>query len=210
MPLTRIYLIRHADVENPRNVLYGHLDGFGLSQKGRLQAEAVGRSLRRAELVRIVHSPLQRAVETATIIAAQLEPRPELVPDPDLREAEFSRHLQGVPYWQIPIRRPRWYIHKFRRGFLSDDEPYSVLGGRVLDLARRMVRDHPGDTTALISHADPLQAAWMLLEGRPQTEREMHRRTMAKAAMLLIDFHDLEAISWKYYGPPAVRTVPVA
>jgi hypothetical protein len=25
---TRLYLIRHADVENPHKLLYGHLDGF--------------------------------------------------------------------------------------------------------------------------------------------------------------------------------------
>ena len=28
MTQTRLYLIRHADVENPQRLLYGHLDGL--------------------------------------------------------------------------------------------------------------------------------------------------------------------------------------
>ena len=61
MALTRVYLIRHADVLNPKRVLYGHLDNFPLSPRGRLQAELLGRRLREAGLARFVHRPLQRA-----------------------------------------------------------------------------------------------------------------------------------------------------
>ena len=39
---TRIHVIRHADVENPHRLLYGHLPGFQLSALGRAQAAAVG------------------------------------------------------------------------------------------------------------------------------------------------------------------------
>src|SRR5256885_1919033 len=120
--MTRIYLIRHADVENPNRVLYGHLPGFPLSARGRDQAAELGRRLRDGGLRRIVHSPLERASETAQIIASQLEGPVELVSEPGLREAEFSRYLQGVPYWQIPLRRPLWFAHKARRGLLPGDE----------------------------------------------------------------------------------------
>lgn len=203
--VTRIRLIRHADVENPDGVLYGHLPGFGLSRRGRAQAKALGESLRDAGLVRIVHSPLQRAVETATIMAAELTPSPELVADPELREAEFSRHLQGVRYWQIPVLRPRWYIHKFRRGFLEGDEPYEDLGGRVLAVARALAVEYPEQAAAVVSHADPLQAAWLLLDRRPHNEREMVRKPVDKAGSLVVDFRGAEPVSWTYVPPPAVN-----
>src|SRR5260370_9140592 len=80
---TRIYLIRHADVENPRRLLYGHLDGFQLTALGRAQAVAVGDSLRTVNLRRIVHSPLARAVETAELINSRLVPPAILEADPD-------------------------------------------------------------------------------------------------------------------------------
>src|SRR2546421_47357 len=104
--MTRVYLIRHADVENPQRVLYGHLPGFPLSARGREQAAALGRRLRDGGIRRIFHSPLERAEETARIAAAQLEGAVELIPEFELRESEFSRYLQGVPFWQIPLRRP--------------------------------------------------------------------------------------------------------
>src|SRR5438128_6024963 len=165
-PHTRIFLIRHAEVENPHRVLYGHLDGFHLSALGRAQAAAVGEELRQAGLTRIVHSPLDRAEETAHIIADKLTPRPVLEADAELREAEFSRYLQGIPFWQIPVRRPLWFVHKAKRGLLPGDEAIDQLGGRILSVMKRMAVEHPGETMAIVSHADPLQAAWILLDGR--------------------------------------------
>src|SRR5437016_8276153 len=202
-PHTRFFLIRHAEVENPHRVLYGHLDGFHLSALGRAQAAAVGAELRDAGLTHIVHSPLERAVETARIIADQLTPRPALEADPELLEAEFSRYLQGIPFWQIPVRRPLWLVHKARRGLLPGDESIEVMGGRVLRLVRSLSREHAGETMALVSHADPLDAAWILLDGRPQNEREMHRKSVGKAGMLQVDMDGETPTAWEYIPPPA-------
>jgi len=94
---TRVFLIRHADVENP---------GFQLSALGRAQALAVGDRLASVGLKRIVHSPLARAHETAELINSRLAAPAILEADPELREAEFSRYLQGLPYWQIPRPPP--------------------------------------------------------------------------------------------------------
>jgi broad specificity phosphatase PhoE len=201
---TRFYLIRHADVENPHAILYGHLDGFPLSALGRAQAVALGDRLRNAGVVRIVHSPLTRAVETAQLIAGELNPKVPLEPDPELREAEFSRYLQGVPYWQVPVRRPLWLVHKVRRGIIPGDESIEAMGGRVLGVVRRLAREHPGETMAVVSHADPLNAAWILLDGRPQNEREMHRSGMHKAGMLQLDVEGETPKAWEYVPPPHV------
>jgi broad specificity phosphatase PhoE len=200
----RIYLIRHADVENPLGLLYGHLDGFPLSALGRAQATAIGERLRSAGITRIVHSPLSRAAETARLIAEQLPAKPIDESDPELREAEFSRYLQGVPYWQIPVRRPLWFVHKVRRGILPGDESIETMGERVLAVVRRLAREHPGETIAVVSHADPLNAAWILLDGRPQNEREMHRSGMHKAGMLQMDVEGETPKTWEYIPPPQV------
>jgi len=202
--LNRIYLIRHAEVENPRHVLYGHLPGFPLSARGRRQAAEVGRRLRQAGIVTIVHSPLERAQETARIINAELAEPARLEVDPKLREAEFSRYLQGVPYWLIPVRRPLWLVHRARRGLLPGDEPFDVLGGRVLEVMRRIAGQQPGPPAALVSHADPLGAAWMLLEDRPRSEREMMRKVVDRAAMLEVDLTDGEVTAVAYVPPPVL------
>jgi len=201
--MTRVYLARHADVENPRRVLYGHLPGFPLSERGRAQATELGRRLRDRGIRRIFHSPLERAVETARLIRDQL---PEPVPmeaDPGLVEAEFGRYLQGVPYWQIPVRRPLWVVHKARRGLLPGDEAMDQLGGRVVEVVHRVAREHPDEPSLLVSHADPLQAAWVLLDGRPQTERELTRRPVDRAGVLEVDVEDDRVVAVTYVPPPA-------
>lgn len=189
-------------MENPHKVLYGHLDGFQLSARGREQAAEIGRRLNGAGLKRIVHSPLARAVETAEIINANLDLKAELVADPDLREADFSRYLQGLPYWQIPLLRPLWFVHKARRGLLPGDEAYTVLGGRVLAVMKRLAAEHPGEPGAIVSHADPLQAAWILLDDRAHNEREMYRKQVDKAGMLQVELRGDKPISWEYVPPP--------
>lgn len=192
-------------------MLYGHLPGFRLSALGRAQAAAVGERLRDAGVARIVHSPLERAAETARIIADQLAPAPVLEVDPQLSEAEFSRYLQGIPYWQVPVRRPLWLIHKARRGLVAGDETIEAMGRRVLAVVRREALDHPGATIALISHADPLNAARILLEGRPENEREMHRSAIDKAGMLRLDMDGESPKAWEYIPPPQVaKPAPAA
>src|SRR4051812_19942690 len=196
--------MRHADVENPNRVLYGHLPGFPLSALGRAQAAAVGQSLRDRGIKRIVHSPLERARETAEIVNAQLPAPVPLIPEPALREAEIGRYLQGVPYWQIPIRRPRWVMHKLRRGSMAGDETIEQLGGRVRGVVQRLAREHPGEVSLCVSHADPIQAAWLLFEGRPQTEREMYRKSVQRAAMLELDLDGDGVVSIHYIRSPQV------
>ena len=210
MTRTRLYLIRHADVQNPNKVLYGHLDGFDLSPLGRLQATAVGDRLRDEDVRRIVHSPLARASETARLINERLARPAVLESEPDLREAEFSRYLQGVPYWQVPLRRPLWFVHKARRGLVPGDESVDRLGGRVLEVIRRLARERPGETQAVVSHADPLNAAWILLDGRAHNEREMYRKTVDKAGMLRLEMEGETPITWEYIAPPAVANPATA
>jgi broad specificity phosphatase PhoE len=208
---TRIFVVRHADVENPHRVLYGHLPGFELSSLGRTQAAALGERLSAEDVKRIVHSPLTRAVETATIINRNLPQPVPMEAEPELREAEFSRYLQGVPYWQVPIRRPLWIVHKARRGIVPGDESIEDLGGRVLTVVKRIAREHPAETSVVVSHADPIQAAWILLEGRAHNEREMYRKAVDKAGMLEVELEGDTPTQWKYIPPPAVaKPAPAA
>ena len=162
----------------------------------------MGERLRPAGIKLVVTSPLERAWETGEIIAAQLTPSPPLETDPSLTEAEFSRYLQGVPYWQVPVRRPLWLVHKARRGILPGDEPIEAMGKRILGVASRIATQHPGEVAAIVSHADPLNAAWILLDGRPENEREMHRKAMEKAGILQLDMEGATPRAWAYIPAP--------
>src|ERR1700716_973300 len=200
--------MRHADVENPQHVLYGHLPGFYLSALGRAQAAAVGQSLRERGIKRIVHSPLERARETAEIVNAQLPAPVPLEVEPALRGAEVSRYLQGAPVWQVALRRPRGAMHKLQRGAMPDDEAIDKLGGRILDVVHRLAHEHPGEVSLVVSHADPLQAAWILLDGRSHKESEMSRKQVGRAGRLEIDFEGDRVASTRYVAAPTLPSPP--
>lgn len=115
-----------------------------------------------------------------------------------------------MPYWQVPIRRPLWLVHKAHRGLLPGDETIEAMGKRVLAVAGRVATEHPEEAAALVSHADPLVAAWILLDGRPQNEREMHRKVIGKAGMLRLEMDGGAAKSWEYLPPPRIDSPATA
>ena len=67
MPASRIHLIRHGEVHNPRRVLYERIAGYRLSEAGRLMARVAAehvQSLGRP-VSALVCSPLERTRESA-------------------------------------------------------------------------------------------------------------------------------------------------
>ncbi|HVA22311.1 MAG TPA: histidine phosphatase family protein [Candidatus Micrarchaeia archaeon] len=198
MDATRCYLVRHCDVENPGRVLYGHLPGFGLSARGVAQAHRLGRALRGTPVGVIVTSPLQRARETAGIVAEHLPGVPVEVAA-DLREAEFGRYLQGVRYREIAWRRPGWWVHMAWPGLLPFDEPMSVMAARVRRQLERVLAAHREGGGVLVSHGDPIQAYWATSDGRPPWA--LHRLQCAKGGYLTLDFDGTRLLAKAYHSP---------
>jgi hypothetical protein len=67
-----VHLVRHGEVHNPDKILYGRIPGFHLSEAGRLMAKAAADYLAGRDVTVLRSSPLQRALETAEPIAAEL------------------------------------------------------------------------------------------------------------------------------------------
>lgn len=87
---------------------------------------------------------------------------------------------------------------------MPGDETIAEMGGRVLRVMRRLALEHAGEPAALISHADPLNAAWIVLDQRAQNEAEMHHKGIDKAGMLRVEMEGETAKSWEYIKPPHV------
>ena len=201
----RLFLIRHCDVANPGRTLYGYLPGFGLSTKGIAQAEAIGRYLSGQQIGMIRTSPLQRAQQTASIIARHLG-SPPVIPDDDLVEARFSRYLQGIPYSQIPWRRPLWWVHMARPGLLRRDETVAEMANRVERSLFRLLDELGGQPGVCIIHGDPIQAFWIRSLGRPA--RHLHRLQCAKGGLLTLDYEGRRLKRIGYVPPEAHQAPP--
>jgi hypothetical protein len=72
-----------------------------------------------------------------------------------------------------------------------------------MDVVFRVAREHPGEPAALVSHADPLQAAWVVMDGRSHNERELYRKPVDKAGLLEVDVEGDRVVAVNYVAPPA-------
>src|SRR5436853_7897201 len=66
--MTTFYLIRHGE-KDTNDAMVGRMPGVHLTAKGRRQAQAIGLHLKKANITRLLSSPLERAVETAQPLA---------------------------------------------------------------------------------------------------------------------------------------------
>jgi broad specificity phosphatase PhoE len=160
-----VHLIRHGTVHNPQHVVYADLPGFHLSPAGRAEAEAAAAFLSSHPLRRVVTSPLERARETADIVAAPHGLVP--VADRRLREWELGRRWAGIPWDLLPRSRPGEL-----EAYLATPDELPFAPESLEALAERVaaaIADHCGadGPVAFVSHQDPIQAARLALTGRP-------------------------------------------
>jgi broad specificity phosphatase PhoE len=203
---TTLHLVRHCDVHNPDGVLYGHLPGFRLSEKGVRQAHALGRWFAGRPVRQIYSSPLERAQQTAHIIASYLDGIP-VVTTPELVEARFGLHLQGVRPRDVPWRRPAWFVHMVWPGLLPNDETVGAMAARVRAPLSRLLRDHPGQEGICVSHGDPIQAFWV--EAEERHAYALHRLQCAKGGVLSLTYED-DRLADLGYRPPEELSAPPA
>jgi broad specificity phosphatase PhoE len=196
---TRLHLVRHCDVHNPHGVLYGHLPDFPLSEKGVRQAHALGRYFARTPSRQIYSSPLERARQTAEIIASYLDNVPITYTE-DLVETRFGFYLQGISPKQVPWRRPLWFVHMAWPGLLPNDETVAGLAARLRRPLTRLLTDHSGDGGICVSHGDPIQGFWVTSDGRHR--HALHRLQCAKGGVLELDYEH-ESLKHLTYLSPA-------
>ena len=149
MSRRRLYLMRHGEVS------YFRADGgpvdptnVPLNAEGIAQATAAADALRGVQLDRVVTSGLPRTLETAAIVAPEVEAESW----PELRE------LQGGRLSEIP---PEFLEHEFVnafRGVISNEarflrgESIGEFFDRVLPALERLVSDDTWHTTLAVLH----------------------------------------------------------
>lgn len=159
--MTLVYLVRHGEVDNPKDILYGRLPGFHLTKKGKQQAEKLGLLLRQQNIRSIYASPLERTRETAEIIADALESTVKVKLDERLLET--SSTLEGAPF--VTIRRMNGNVYQ-EKYLKNGGETISVIWDRMSDFFKEKVSLHQGESIVVVSHGDPIQIARLGFRGK--------------------------------------------
>lgn len=195
---TTVHVLRHGEVYNPEGILYGRMTGFGLSDEGKAQAEAVADALADNDITVVVASPLQRAQETAAPIAARHGL--EVTTDPDLTEAANFFAGKRISPGEGALRDPRvWW--QLRNPFRpSWGEPYAEVAARMstaLDKARAKAAGHEA---VLVSHQLPIWTLRRYLSGR-RLWHDPRRRQCGLASLTSFVFDGDKLVDIRYSEP---------
>ncbi|HEX2050646.1 MAG TPA: histidine phosphatase family protein [Actinomycetota bacterium] len=153
---TVIHLVRHGEVENPKGVIYGRLPGYNLSERGKRQAAAAARHLAAADVGLVWTSPLERAQETAAIVA---EPH-ALDVTIDHRLIESDTTLEGIGRTLGAIlRSPHRWWHLRNPLRPSWGESFVEIQTRMVEAIDDAVAAAGGRDVVLVSHQTPVLVA---------------------------------------------------
>lgn len=144
----RVLLFRHGEsVSNEQERFAGHTD-VELTERGRTQAAKLAERVKRSDIDSVYASTLQRAVETAEIVA---EPHSLAVtPIDELKERSFGvlegRAKSAEDTFRDPSgpNRSEWCP--------PEGESRADVADRVLPVIDRIADDHGGDTIAVVAH----------------------------------------------------------
>ena len=165
-PPSVVLLVRHGLTATTGVKLPGRARGLHLSDEGRRQAEcAAARIAKIAKVVAIYSSPLERARETAQIIAKARNMAVRI--ERGLLELDIGRwtgmalkDAAGKAEWKAVQQHPSGFR-------FPDGESFTEMQARVTGAIARIVARHPGKVLVAVSHADPIKAATAHALGTP-------------------------------------------
>jgi len=203
---TVVHLMRHGEVHNPTGVLYGRQPDFHLSDLGREMAETVGAHLADHDVTVVVASSLDRAQETAALIAAAHG----LAIGTDDRVIEAENYFEGMTFGvgDGSLRYPRHWPKLINPFKPSWGEPYEQIAARMLAAIAAARESARGHEVVIVSHQLPVWTVRANLEGRRLWHDPRKREcTLASLTSLVFLGDELESIT---YSEPAAALLPRA
>lgn len=170
-PVLAVHFIRHGEVHNPQEILYGQMPGFHLSPKGFEQAAAGADDLATsralvaerygfARVSAVKYSPMLRTRETAEVLAAAADAADPNSGLTSLMEAEPDVIEVWVPYQGQPLAEiKKLNFNIYSHGQEAEDKGYE----NFQDVVHRVVRfvgqlalspAHRGAQVVVVTHGD--------------------------------------------------------
>jgi broad specificity phosphatase PhoE len=203
---TTVHLIRHGEVHNPQGVLYGRMDGFHLSERGRAMAQRVADTLGDRDIVHLRVSPLERVRETAAPLAAVRG----LEPVVDQRVIESSNVFEGLRFTKEhnALKDPRTWRHLWNPLRPSWGEAYRDVAARMRAAILDARAEAEGHEAVVVSHQLPIWVARLSAEGRPFVH-DPRSRQCTLCSVTSFDFADGRLLRISY-SEPAADLIPTA
>lgn len=192
-----LYLVRHGQTEwNREHRVMGHTP-VPLNEEGKKGVATLARELRAKKIPIIYSSTVERALETARMLAEAWGA--ELREEPRLNEARFESWV-GKTYHELRDDEDfKRYFDSPTRARFSNSEGMTDIQRRALEAVGRIVRDVKTGRAAAVSHSDVIKPVLAHYLGMDLDA--IHRLSVANASSSLIDFKET---------PPRIRYINFA
>jgi len=173
MKATRIYLVRHGQVEGHEEKRYNGQADVALNPQGQGQYGLLQMRLQKKNISAVYSSDLKRCVEGAQLLAASHGLVPEL--REELRELHIG-DWEGMTWQELQQQYPEQWQAR-----LDDIVHYQVPGGeslaamsaRVIPVIEQIVDAHPGEEVVVVAHGGVNRVILLEAIGAP-LERLFH------------------------------------
>ena len=158
MTTTRLHLLRHAEVEEKYQRIFGGRIDMELSPRGHTQAAALAQHLAAFQFDAIYASPMKRVQQTLAPFRAHTALAPQVLAD--LREIDFGDWTGQV--WetacaQLGAEAHQW-LELLAAGRVPNAEAIPAYSTRVGACLERIAGAHPGGTVAVFCHGGVIRS----------------------------------------------------
>ena len=184
-----IIFLRHGQAENnTKRILAGRTEGVPLTKIGIEQAENIGKYLKPIDISAIYSSPIERADNTAKIVAESNSIDYKL--DERLTELDMGKFTR-MPYDEIFAKHGNVFLK-----FYSNDpiiskynvETFPHVQKRVIDMLDYTIKKHDQENVLLVTHMDPIKSVIAkVIDLKPLSLFEL---IIANSSLTIIKHHD--------------------
>lgn len=150
--MVKIILIRHGDTDwNREQIFRGRVD-VALNEVGKTQARAVQVWLKDEKVDALYSSPLSRALETARIVGEGRNC--EVKTEEGLIDVNFGK-WQGCSHKKVKEQYREMYHTWQTKPYLvtfPEGESLKDVKARVMGALEKIIKNHPKETIAMVSH----------------------------------------------------------
>ena len=169
---TVVFLIRHGEIDNPRNIIYGSNIEMQLANTGKDQMQRLAAKILKSGNVpsKIFSSPLQRTMESSNILAS-IWGISDIQVEEDLKDS-YVPALAGQPTSVLAKLRSKGedaYSDELRK---QGNESRQDIATRMFRAYQKAI-SNISDSIALVSHGDPILFLLYKLENPDSSEIPM-------------------------------------
>lgn len=183
---THLYLLRHAEVDEKYQRVFGGRIDMGLSARGHEQARSLARWLRNRRVDAVYASPMQRVQLTLQPYQTHFPGTP--IPLDGLREVDFGAWT-GCGWDQVEARFGisafDWLAH-MEEDRIHDAEPVEDFRQRVASSLRQILNDQRGRHVAVFAHGGVIRMALSILLDLPMRKFEHFEVEYASATWVAV------------------------